>query len=176
MRKTLIGMLVLAGVCFAQAPKTLAQAATQGSTASAAKGGQTMTDQDIQLLRQDIRSKKKQLIAANLTLTADEATKFWPVYDQYTAELGKINDVKYATIKEYAEKWGTMTDDQALALINRSLGVDESVSKLRIKYVPIFQKVIPGTKVATFFQLDRRLGMLIDAQLASQLPLVQDQK
>jgi hypothetical protein len=157
-----------------QAPKTLAQAAS--TTASSDKGGQTMTDQDIQLLRQDIRSKKKQLIAANLTLTADEATKFWPVYDEYTTELVKINDTKYAAIKEYAEKWGTMTNDQALALINKSLGVDESVSKLRIKYVPIFQKVIPGTKVATFFQLDRRLQMLIDAQLASQLPLVQDQK
>ena len=174
MRKTLIGMLVITGICFVQAPKASAQAAA--SQAPAAKSGQTITDQDIQLLRQDIRSKKKQLIAANLTLTADEATKFWPVYDQYTAELVKINDVKYATIKEYAEKWGTMTDDQALALINKSLSVDESVSKLRIKYVPIFQKVVPGTKVATFFQLDRRLQMLIDAQLASQLPLVQDQK
>lgn len=135
-----------------------------------------MTDHDIQLLRQDIRSQKKQLIAANLTLTDAEATKFWPVYDQYTAELVKINDVKYAAIKDYAEKWGTMTNEQALALINKSLGVDQSVAQLRIKYVPIFQKVIPGTKVATFFQMDRRLQMLIDAQLASQLPLVQDQR
>jgi len=134
-----------------------------------------MTDQDIQLLRQDIRAKKKQLIAANLNLTPDEATKFWPVYDQYTAELVKINDVKYAALKEYAEQWGTMANEQAISLINRSLGVDQSVAQLRIKYVPIFQKVIPGTKVATFFQLDRRLQMLIDMQLASQIPLVQDQ-
>ena len=135
-----------------------------------------MTDHDMQLLRQDIRSQKKQLIAANLTLTEAEATKFWPVYDQYTAELVKINDVKYAAIKEYAEKWGTMTDDQALSLINKALGVDQSVAQLRIKYVPIFQKVLPGAKIATFFQLDRRLQLLIDAQLASQLPLIQDQK
>ncbi len=134
-----------------------------------------MSEQDIKLFREDIRSKKKQLIAANLTLTDAEATKFWPIYDQYTAELVAINNAKYAALKEYADKWGTMTDDQALALINRSLDVDKSVAQLRIKYVPIFQKAIPGTKVATFFQLDRRLQMLIDAQLASHLPLVQDQ-
>lgn len=177
MRKTLIGMLFVAGICFVQSPAVVAQAtATQGSTASPSSSGQTMTDQDIQLLRQDIRSKKKQLIAANLILTADEATKFWPVYDQYTAELVKINDTKYAAIKEYAEKWGTMTNEQALSLTNRALGVDQSVAQLRLKYVPIFEKVIPGSKVATFFQLDRRLQLLIDAQLASQLPLVQDQK
>lgn len=177
MRKTLIGMLFIAGICFVQSPAVVAQAAaTQGSAASPSSSGQTMTDQDIQLLRQDIRSKKKQLIAANLILTADEATKFWPVYDQYTAELVEINDAKYAAIKEYAEKWGTMTNEQALSLTNRALGVDQSVAQLRLKYVPIFEKVIPGTKVATFFQLDRRLQLLIDAQLASQLPLVQDQK
>ena len=176
MKKTLICLSLVAAICFAQSPRALAQASSQGSTASPDKGGQVMTDHDIQLLRQDIRSNKKQLIAANLTLTDAEATKFWPVYDQYTAELVKINDVKYAAIKEYAEMWGTMTNEQALALINKSLGVDQSVAQLRIKYVPIFQKVIPGTKVATFFQMDRRLQMLIDAQLASQLPLVQDQK
>lgn len=175
MKKTVIGILLVAGICFAQSPRSLAQAASS-QTASADKGGQVMSDQDIQLLRQDIRSHKKQLVAANLILTTDEATKFWPVYDQYTAELAKINDAKYAALKEYAEKWGTMTNEQALALTSKSLGVDQSVTQLRLKYVPIFQKVIPGTKVATFFQIDRRLQMLIDAQLASQLPLVQDQK
>jgi hypothetical protein len=34
-------------------------------------------DQDLKLLRQDLRTKRKQLIAANLTLTETEATKFW---------------------------------------------------------------------------------------------------
>ena len=174
MRKKIIGTLVLAGVCFLNAPQIPAQAAAT-QTAPAAGNSQVITDQDIQLLRQDIRGKKKQLIAANLNLTTDEATKFWPVYDQYTAELVKINDAKYAALKEFAEKWGTLTNEQAVSLISRSLGVDQSVVQLRIKYVPIFQKVIPGTKVATFFQLDRRLQMLIDAQLASQVPLVQDQ-
>lgn len=175
MRKIMIGVLVLVGVCFLYAPKISAQAASQTAPAAGSKDSQVMSDQDIQLLRQDIRAKKKELIAANLSLTSDEATKFWPIYDQYTSELVKINDVKYATIKQYAEQWGTMTNEQAMALLNKFLGVDQSVAQLRLKYVPIFQKVIPGTKVATFFQLDRRLTMLIDIQLASQIPLVQDQ-
>jgi hypothetical protein len=45
---------------------------------AATQGPQTVTDQNVQLL-QDIRSQKKQLIAANLKLTDTEATKFWPV-------------------------------------------------------------------------------------------------
>ena len=127
------------------------------------------------MLREDIRSKKKQLIAANLILTDAEATKFWPVYDQYTADLVKINDQKYALIKEYADAWGTMTDAQALGYVNRWLAVDQQVAALRSKYVPIVNQVLPGKKTATFFQLDRRVQMMIDIQLASQLPLVQAQ-
>ncbi len=55
------------------------------------------------LLRKDIRSIKKQLIAANLTLTDSAATMFWRLYEQYSADLGKANDTRTALIKEYAE-------------------------------------------------------------------------
>jgi hypothetical protein len=130
-------------------------------------------DQDVDLLRKDIRSQKKQIIAANLQLTDQEAVKFWPLYDQYTAELVKINDAKYEAIKEYATSYDTLTDDQAMALTRKLLGVDEQVAQLRLKYVPLVGKVISGKKTALFFQLDRRLVMLIDLQLAAQIPMVQ---
>jgi hypothetical protein len=80
---------------------------------SASKDSPTVTDQDIQLLRQDLRSEKKQLVAANLILTDAEATKFWPVYDQYAAEMTKVGDQKYALIKDYAQNYGSLTDAQA---------------------------------------------------------------
>jgi len=145
------------------------------SAPAASQSSQTLRDQDIDLLRKDIRSKKKQLIAANLKLTDAEATKFWPVYDQYTADLVKINDDKYALMKDYADAWGTMTDAQAEGLTKRALAVDDQVTQLRIRYVPIFLRVLPGTKTATFFQLDRRIQAMIDLQLSSQFPLVQAQ-
>jgi hypothetical protein len=37
------------------------------------------------------------------------------------------------------------------------------------------RNVLPGKKVATFFQLDRRISMMIDVQITSQLPLMQSQ-
>jgi len=143
------------------------------SQASSAGQPAEVTDKDIDLLRKNIRSQKKQIIAANLKLTDTEAEKFWPVYDQYTAELVKINDQKYAAIKEYANSLDTLTDDQAEKLTMQALGVDESVAQLRMKYVPIFGKVISGKKAALFMQLDRRLVMMIDLQVASIIPLVE---
>lgn len=112
-------------------------------------------------------------MAANLRLTDDQATRFWTVYDKYTAELTKIGNQKTALIKEYADQWGTMIDEQASNLITRSLAVDEQITQLRVKYIPIFSKAVPGKVVATFFQLDRRVQAPVDIQLASQIPLVQ---
>jgi hypothetical protein len=158
----LTGIMLLASVQLCVKPAHSQASSTQGSV-----------DQDVDLLRKDIRSEKKQIIAANLQLTDKEAEKFWPVYDQYTAELVKINDAKYAAIKEYATNYTTLTDEQAMSLVQKALDVDASVAQLRVKYIPIFSKVVSGKKTATFFQLDRRLVMLIDLQLASLIPLVQ---
>jgi Spy/CpxP family protein refolding chaperone len=146
-----------------------ARAQTQANNAPQ----QSSIDQDVDLLRKDVRSQKKQIIAANLKLTDAEAEKFWPIYDQYTAELVKINDAKYAAIKEYVTNYETLTDDRATALTKQIIGVDESVAQLRERYVPIVNKVLSGRKTALFFQLDRRLVMLIDIQLATQLPVIQ---
>src|SRR6267378_1216842 len=109
-------------------------------------------DQQMALLRKDIRTIEKQLIARNLTLTDGQATKFWPVYEQYSAEFGKINETRSAVIKEYADGYGQLTDEQADNLIRRWLDTDIAAAQLRQKYVAIFRKVLPGKQAATFLQ------------------------
>ena len=134
-----------------------------------------ISDQDLDLLRKDIRSQRKQLIAANLKLTDQEATKFWPVYDQYVSELITINDKKFGLIQEYADNYGKLTNEQSLSFVRRWLDADIETAQLRQKYVPIVSKVLDGKKSATFFQLDRRIAMMIELQLSSRMPLVQSQ-
>ena len=175
MKRTIAVVSFVAGAVLMFTPRTIAQAGNEPNSQSAATS-QSGIDQDVQMLRQDIRSRKKQIIAANLKLTDTEATKFWPVYDQYSAELSKLGDQRYALIKEYAKGFGTLTDDQALSLMKRSLSLDEQVAQLRSKYVPIINQVLPGTKTATFFQLERYINSLIDLQVAGELPVVQEQK
>jgi len=148
---------------------------TSSQSSAADNTADAKTDQQLTLLRRDIRSIKKQLIAANLTLTDSEATKFWQVYEEYSADMGRINDTRTAIMKEYSDGYGTLTDDQADNLIRRWLDTDIEQTKLRQRYVAIFRTVLPGKKAATFFQLDRRISTMIDVQLTSQLPLAQSQ-
>lgn len=163
MMKTVLSCLVLI-LTFAAAQST---ALAQVETANGVE-----VEKDLNLVRRDLRSEKKQLIALNLTLTDEEATKFWPLYDQYADEMRKHNDEFYAVIKDYAANQKTLTDAQALSMIKRWSAIQVDTAKTRQKYIDIIEKALPGRKAALFFQIDRRLYALMDLQVASQIPLI----
>lgn len=170
MKKLMVAVLMAASWMLSGPTASAQNAPPQENTTHVIK------DQDLKLLREDLRSKRKQLIAANLKLTDTEATKFWPVYDQYVTELIAINDKKFGLIQEYADNWGKLTNEQSLLFTRNWLDMDIAVVQLRQKYVPIVAKVLDGKKTATFFQLDRRIAMMMELQVSSQMPLVQEQE
>lgn len=122
------------------------------TTTSTTQTAEQVNDANIELMRQDIRSQRKKIVAANMPLTDIEATKFWPVYDRYIADSIKVNDVRYALIKEYAQAYQTITDEQADSFIKRWLALDQDNTQLRLKYIPEFEKVISRQKPQRSFK------------------------
>jgi hypothetical protein len=177
---------VQAAIMNPAAPAPWAQATAQQSAASQQSKPQTqvivekgiitptVTDEDIALLRQDLRAKKMQVIGENMALSDEEGLKFWPIYNHYVKDLTEVNNQKYALLKQYAEMWETMSDQDALIYVRHWLEVDGQAQALRLKYVPVVSQALPGRKAATFFQLDRRLNMIVDLQLFSQIPLAHE--
>src|ERR1700739_181888 len=164
--KKLIIVALMAGASMSGGTRTTAQTTPPQESAP-----HVISNQDLDLLRKDLRSKRKQLVAQNLKLTDAEATKFWPVYDQYVSELIVINDKKFGLIQDYADNWGKLTSEQSLSFIRQWLDADIATAQLRQKYVPIVSKALDGKKSATFFQLDRRIAMMMELQVSSQMPL-----
>jgi len=149
-----------------------AQQPAQSNTQSANMTSEQVNDANIQLMREDIRAERKKIVAVNMPLTETEATKFWPVYDRYIGETIKVNDVRFALLKDYARNYDNTTDEQADSFIKRWLALDNENTQLRLKYIAEFEKVISHKKTAMFFQIDRRVSMMIELQLASQVPLL----
>jgi Spy/CpxP family protein refolding chaperone len=175
MKRTVFATLVAAcAMTLASMPMTAQEAqSTQGGQSDTEKAA---LDADVQLMRQDLRSQRKQITAANVNLTADESTKFWPIYDQYIQETIKINDTRWALIKEYAANYNSMTDQLAEDYMKRSTAIQQQLVALREKYVPTFEKVVSPKKTAQWYQIDRRIDLLIDLQLASMIPVVDASK
>jgi hypothetical protein len=169
------GMLVATGMGAGMAgadAKALGSAAQQQQvTVQRGVITPTVTDEDIVLLRKDLRAMKMQVIGQNMSLSDEEGQKFWPIYNHYVKDLTEVNNQKYALLKQYAEMWATMSDQDAMIYVRHWLEVDGQAQALRLQYVPTVSQVLPGRKAATFFQLDRRLNMIVDLQLFSQIPL-----
>ena len=132
----------------------------------------TVNDKDVALLRKNLQAESKQIITKNMQLTDSEAAAFWPLYDQYAAEVRKVNDTRFGLVKQYAKIYKTMTPDQADALIKLLAEADQTIISLRVQYLPKFEQALPGAKAALFMQLDRRLDSLFNVQIASQLPAI----
>jgi Spy/CpxP family protein refolding chaperone len=171
----LVSVLILALSSVSMIAQTSQSPASQSASGTAAQSS-GISDSDIEMLRSDLRSQRKQITAQYMPLTADEATKFWPIFDQYRQEAIKANDERWALIKDYAANYDTMSDAQAQDYINRSTSIDQQLLALRMKYVPAFEKVISAKKTALWCQIDRRIDLLINLQLSEQIPMVKTGK
>ena len=163
-----IALTVSAGSSLAQQP---AGAKQMKASAPVSQDTQWSADDDIQLLRKNLRSQKKQIIAANLDLTDTEAEKFWPVYDRYAADVAKVYDTKVALFQEYLENSDTMSGDQAESYLRRRAAVEQDLMQVRLNHLPEFRKVLTGRETALFYQIDWRLDLMINLQLA-QAPVI----
>lgn len=124
----------------------------------------------IDAIRADLRSDKIEVITSAMQFNEKDAAAFWPVYKVYEAEQAKLNDERIQVIKNYSDKWATLTDAEAKELAEKSLDLESGRTELRKKYFANFNKVLPGVVVAKFFQLEYRLDLLVDLKIASELP------
>jgi len=133
-----------------------------------------MSTSDYELLRSDIRTQKAKLIAQQITFSDQEAAVFWPVYRQYEVELAGILDKKVALLKDYISHHGTMTDAQAKQLAENVFQVDQQTLDLRVKCFGKLEKSLPAKTVVRWLQIERRLQLYVDAQLAKELPAIKE--
>jgi hypothetical protein len=105
---------------------------------------------------------------------APKAAAFWPVYKEYAAAQKQLGDQKLAIIQDYAKEFLTMNDAKANDLAQRVMALDDQRTALRNKYYDAMKKVLPMVLVVRFFQLDGQIQMLIDLQIASNLPIIEE--
>ena len=128
---------------------------------------------NMDLVKEKIRTDKKLFIATNLQLSESEATAFWPVYQDYQAELAKLRNREVKLIEEFAANYESMSDDVAKKLLDDSLSIDSDHEKLRQSYLSKIRGVLPDKKVARYYQLESKIDAVLEYELAKRIPLVQ---
>jgi hypothetical protein len=127
---------------------------------------------NMEIVKEKIRTDKKLFIATNMGLTETEAKTFWPVYEAYQAELAELKRREVKLIKDFAANYETMPDDVAKKLLDDSLLIDSSHQKLRQSYLAKFRGILPDKKVARYYQLESKINAVVEYELAKRIPLV----
>ena len=145
------------------------------SVSSLAQVNEEMSDftNEIEAMRTVMQTERKILIMNEMVFTAEEAEKFWPLYDEYSADAKKIANLRVKVITDYAANYEKMSEELAKQLLDESIKYDEQKLKLEKKYVRKFRSILPQIKVTRYFQLENKLDAVIDFDLASQIPLMQ---
>jgi hypothetical protein len=99
-----------------------------------------------------------------------DAATFWPIYRQYEYERTALEDARIALIKEYTEKDANLSDAEAKSMAERMFEYDSRLAALKKKYFKKFNRVLPALAVTKFFQVDRRIDLLVDMNVESSLP------
>jgi Spy/CpxP family protein refolding chaperone len=131
------------------------------------------TDAALAKFRDDMQAMRADIMAKGLTLSADEAAKFWPLFKQYQSEQNVVINGQIEAVKKYADRYQTLNATDAVAYVKALLDRDQKMDAMRIKWLQKFQSGgITGATAARAIQLDRRLSQLAQAQLSSEIPLV----
>jgi hypothetical protein len=127
-------------------------------------------DSTIQLARANMEAGRTTLIAARMKFSDKDGAAFWPIYRQYDYERSKLDDRRFAVIKEYAQKYPNLTDAEAKAMAEQMLECDSDLVALKKKYFKLFNRALPALTVTKFFQLERRVDLMMDMQVEASLP------
>ena len=127
----------------------------------------------IGLLRSDLKVSKRAIIKESMQLDEKLAAEFWPLYNQYDVEQTKLNDQRVENIKEYARTYNEMTDEKADELIRKSLSYQKQRAELLAKTYDRLKQAVGAITAARFAQVEHQLLLIIDLQIVSSLPVVE---
>src|SRR6478672_5319683 len=75
-------------------------------------------DKTVAEFRAELMAKRADVMAKGLTLTSEQAAKFWPLFDQFQKEQDKVVQEQIDATEAYAKNFDHLTDENAMAYVN----------------------------------------------------------
>lgn len=126
---------------------------------------------DLAVTRQQIQADRQAIVAANLPMSDSTARNFWPVYQQYRADISKLIDKRQAILTDPVAG-DSLTAKQIDQMLADWVKVGVEYTQTQQKYVKKFQGILGPRGAIRFYQIEKRLDLIVETSLASAIPLV----
>jgi len=140
-----------------------------------APGSNVLENEDLANARALLQAGRLEIIRDELLMTEDESADFWPVYEEYHAEIMTVRDRQTMIITEFLKgnRAGTLDNDYAEDFIKNNFEIRSDFLKIQEKYIRRFHQILPALKVARFYQLESQMDAQVNARLAVFVPLIE---
>ena len=119
-----------------------------------------------------IRNQRKIYIEKIMALTPQEKEAFWPLYAEYESGLSKIRGKRIELAMNMVQNHKILSDAEAIAALQQKLRIDVDELKFKLSYVTKFMQVLPGRKVARFYQVENRFDTAAISELYRNIPVI----
>jgi hypothetical protein len=126
----------------------------------------------VELTRSAIQAERQAILAANLELDEKESAVFWPLYQEYRDSLESAISTRVDLLNQYFASYETLTDKEAIALLDKHLAWEQEVLKVRSTYAKKMSKALSGKTVARFFQIENKMDIIVEYEMAGEIPLI----
>jgi hypothetical protein len=126
----------------------------------------------VELTRSAIQAERQAILAANLELDEKESAVFWPLYEDYRNALESAISTRVDLLNQYFASYETLTDQEAIALLDKHIAWEKEVLKVRSTYAKKMNKALSGKIVARFFQIENKMDIIVEYELAGEIPLI----
>lgn len=101
----------------------------------------------IQQKRDEIKAQKVAYITQKINLTAEEAQKFWPIYNEYTSKRDELHRAKRVANKQNHAANESLTEAQAEVQLKNYIENQKKELELEIEYIAKFKAIVGAQKV-----------------------------
>ena len=172
MHRTLPALVAVSLIAVAVQAQTPPAPANPPAPAATPTTPAPITDETLTAMREEMQTTRAEVLAKSLTLTSEQAAKFWPVLDAYQKEQNVIIDAQLKGLQRYVQRADSLSDEEALNLMRAHFKRDADMNALRQKWLAEFQKVLPTKLAVRAMQIDRRLSLSAQVFADTRTPLV----
>ncbi len=130
------------------------------------------SNDELAMLREMFGKEKKDIISQFLNFSAADSAKFWPLYDEYSAKRKTLGDDRISIIKDYADQYTNLTNEQAQKLGDRLFKNEANILKLQQQYYKKMSKAVSALKATQFMQTELYLQTQLRAVIQDEIPFI----
>lgn len=128
--------------------------------------------QGIKEKKEKIKALKVAFITEKLSLTSDEAQKFWPIYNAFDEKQFEIRHHKLRKVMDKIEGEGieNIDEKEAQALLNEVESSEDQLHQLKKKFVIDLQKVLPAKKIILLKKAEEEFNRKLLREMRERRP------